>query len=192
MKEIEKAIKDSVSVKQKILEQEKLLTTTQSVIKLIVEGYRNGKKVLLCGNGGSASDAQHIAAELTGRFYFDRRPLDAEALTANTSHLTAVGNDYSFDEIYARLVEAKGKAGDILIGLSTSGNSSNVIAAIHKGNEIGMETVALTGESGGKLKNLAAFLLNVPSSDTPRIQEAHILLGHIICEQAEKQLFERK
>jgi D-sedoheptulose 7-phosphate isomerase len=192
MKEIQKAIKDSVSVKQKMLEQEQLLTATQNVVKLIVDGYRNGKKVLLCGNGGSASDAQHIAAELTGRFYFDREPLDAEALTANTSHLTAVGNDYSFDEIYARLVEAKGHPGDILIGLSTSGNSPNVVAAIQKGNEMGMETVALTGESGGKLKSLTAFLLNVPSSDTPRIQEGHILLAHIICEQVEKQLFERK
>lgn len=192
MKEVQKAIQDSVIVKQKILEQEQLLAETQKVIKLIVDGYRNGKKVLLCGNGGSASDAQHIAAELTGRFYFDRKPLDAEALTANTSHLTAVGNDYSFDEIYARLVEAKGHPGDILIGLSTSGNSPNVVAAIQKGNELGMKTVALTGESGGKLKSLAAFLLNVPSSDTPRIQEAHILLAHIICEQVEKQMFEKK
>ncbi len=192
MKEMQKAIQDSVIVKQKILEQEQLLAEIQKVIKLIVDGYRTGKKVLLCGNGGSASDAQHIAAELTGRFYFDRKPLDAEALTANTSHLTAVGNDYSFDEIYARLVEAKGHPGDILIGLSTSGNSPNVVAAIQKGNELGMKTVALTGESGGKLKSLATFLLNVPSSDTPRIQEAHILLAHIICEQVEKQLFERK
>lgn len=192
MKEIQKAIKDSVSVKQKILEQEQLLTEIQNIVKLIIDGYRNGKKVLLCGNGGSASDAQHIAAELTGRFYFDRKPLDAEALTANTSHLTAVGNDYSFDEIYARLVEAKGKQGDILIGLSTSGNSPNVVAAIQKGNEMGLNTVALTGEKGGKLKSLAAFLLNVPSSDTPRIQEAHILLAHIICEQVEKQMFEKK
>lgn len=192
MKEIQKAIKDSVSVKQKILEQEQLLTEIQNIVKLIIDGYRNGKKILLCGNGGSASDAQHIAAELTGRFYFDRKPLDAEALTANTSHLTAVGNDYSFDEIYARLVEAKGKQGDILIGLSTSGNSPNVVAAIQKGNEMGLNTVALTGEKGGKLKSLAAFLLNVPSSDTPRIQEAHILLAHIICEQVEKQMFEKK
>jgi len=189
MKEIEQAIVASVSVKQQLLKQKSLLSDLQEVINIILDGYQNGKKVLLCGNGGSAADAQHIAAELTGRFYFDREPLDAEALTANTSHLTAVGNDYSFDDIYSRLVEAKGKRGDVLIGLSTSGNSANIVSAIEKGNALGMTTVALTGKSGGQLKNIAGITLNVPSDDTPRIQEAHILLGHIICEQVEKIYF---
>jgi len=149
------------------------------------------KKVLFCGNGGSAADAQHIAAELSGRFYFDREPLFAEALHVNTSYLTAVANDYSYDEVFSRLVKAKGRAGDILIGISTSGNSKNVIKAIEVANEKGMITIGMTGKTGGKMKEICKYLINVPSTDTPRIQEAHIMIGHIICEIVEKVLFEK-
>jgi len=145
--------------------------------------------VLLCGNGGSAADAQHLAAELSGKFYLDRPPLFAEALHTNVSYITAVSNDYSFEEVYARLVRGEGQAGDVLIGISTSGNSKNVIKAIEKANEISMITVGMTGASGGEMKNLCRYLINVPSTDTPRIQESHILIGHIICEIVEKELF---
>ena len=143
------------------------------------------------GNGGSAADAQHIAAEFSGRFYIDREPLFSEALHVNTSYLTAVANDYSFDEVYARMVRAMGKKNDILIGLSTSGNSPNIIKACETANSLGMRTIAFTGESGGKLKEIANYLINVPSKDTPRIQESHIMIGHIICEIVEKTLYKK-
>ena len=187
--DIKNAIKNSLEVKQKILNNEVLLSQIFSVAKEIVEAFKKGKKVLFCGNGGSAADAQHIAAELSGRFYLDREPLFAEALHVNTSYLTAVANDYSFDEVFSRLVKAKGRKGDILVGISTSGNSINVIKAIEVANEIGMMTIGMTGESGGKMKDICKYLINVPSKDTPRIQEAHIMIGHIICEIVEKKLF---
>jgi len=152
----------------------------------------NDKKILICGNGGSAADAQHIAAELSGRFYFDREPLYAEALHVNSSYLTAVANDYSYDEVYARLVKAKGRKGDILIGLSTSGNSKNVIKAFEIANKIGMVTIGMTGKSGGKMKEFSNYLINVPSNNTARIQESHIMIGHIICEIVEKEIFNGK
>lgn len=182
-------LRESIDVKKKILDDEMLQTTIFDVSKAIIEAFKNDKKVLLCGNGGSAADAQHIAAELSGRFYKDRNPLFAEALHVNTSYLTAVANDYSYDEVYARLVKAKGRKGDILIGISTSGNSKNIIKAIEEAKNIGMITVGMTGQTGGKMKDLCAFLINVPSTDTPRIQEAHITIGHIICEIVEKELF---
>ncbi|HCL56745.1 MAG TPA: phosphoheptose isomerase, partial [Spirochaetia bacterium] len=153
---------------------------------------KSNKKILFCGNGGSAADAQHLAAEFSGRFYIDREPLDAEALHCNTSYLTAVANDYSYDEIYSRLVKAKGQKGDVLVGLSTSGNSKNIIKAIETANQIGMITVGFTGESGGKMKDICQYLINVPSNDTPRIQEAHMMIGHIICELVEKELFSKE
>ncbi len=186
---IESRIRESIEVKQKLLQDGDLLNRVQKVSEVLVETYRNGGKVLFCGNGGSAADAQHLAAEFTGRFYFDRPPLDAEALHVNTSYLTAVANDYHFDEIYARLVKAKGQKGDVLIAISTSGNSPNILKAIEAANTIGMITIGLTGETGGKMKPLCHHLLNVPSADTPRIQEAQILLGHIICEFVESTLF---
>jgi D-sedoheptulose 7-phosphate isomerase len=186
---IKKSLQDSINVKGLILQNEELIKTISKVAEEIINAFRNDKKVLLCGNGGSAADAQHIAAELSGRFYFDREPLFAEALHVNTSYITAVANDYSYDEVYARLVKAKGRKGDILIGLSTSGNSRNVIKAIEVANEIGMITVGMTGETGGKMRELCRYLINVPSRDTPRIQEAHITIGHIICEIVEKELF---
>lgn len=189
---IKQAILESIETKEKILQDESLLTIIEEVKDVCVSIFREGGQVLFCGNGGSAADAQHLAAEFSGRFYFDRKPLNAEALHVNSSYVTAVANDYSYDEIYARLVEAKGKTGDLLIGLSTSGNSGNVIKAFEKARSLEMKTVALTGRDGGKLKEMADFLLNVPSDDTPRIQEAHILIGHIICELVESDLFSQE
>lgn len=186
---IKRVIEDSIDVKKKILNDEKLLLLISEVAQEIIKAFKNDKKVLLCGNGGSAADAQHIAAELSGKFYFDRRPLFAEALHVNTSYLTAVSNDYSYDEVFSRLIEAKGRKGDILIGISTSGNSLNVIKAIIVANNIGMITVGLTGADGGKMKDICKYLITIPSNDTPRIQEAHIMIGHIICEIVEKELF---
>lgn len=186
---IEFRIKESIEAKQKLLSETKLIEDVQRVIDLIVNTYRNGGKVLFCGNGGSAADAQHLAAEFSGRFYFDRPPLDAEALHVNTSYLTAVANDYSFDEVFARLVRAKGKKGDVLIAISTSGNSPNILKAIAEASDIGMITVGFTGETGGKMKPLCQHLINVPSKDTPRIQEMQMLLGHIICEMVESAIF---
>jgi D-sedoheptulose 7-phosphate isomerase len=191
MNDIKKNISESIQVKQNILENPELLSKISQVSQEIINAFKNDKKVLFCGNGGSAADAQHIAAELSGRFYFDREPLFAEALHVNTSYLTAVANDYSYDEVFSRLVKAKGRAGDILIGISTSGNSKNVIKAIEVANEKGMITIGMTGKTGGKMKEICKYLINVPSTDTPRIQEAHIMIGHIICEIVEKVLFEK-
>lgn len=186
---INKSIQQSIEVKQKILADEILLKTMGEVAETCINAFCNGNKVLLCGNGGSAADAQHLAAEFSGRFYYDRPPLPAEALHANTSYLTAVANDYSFDEVYARLLRGTAKSGDILIGLSTSGNSKNVIRAFETARELGIITVGLTGETGGIMKDICDFLINVPSKDTPRIQESHIMIGHIICEIVEATLF---
>jgi len=189
MEEVISTINSSIDVKRQILKNKDLIITMLKVVEEMVKAFKNDKKVLLCGNGGSAADAQHIAAELSGKFYFDREPLFAEALHVNTSYLTAVANDYSYDEVYSRLVKAKGRKGDILIGISTSGNSENVVRAIKTANSIGMITVGMTGRTGGKIKDVCKYLINVPSDDTPRIQEAHIMIGHIICELVEKELF---
>jgi D-sedoheptulose 7-phosphate isomerase len=173
-----------------LAEDEKLLETIGDVGDAIVESYRNGGKLLLCGNGGSAADAQHIAAELVSRFQKERKALNAEALTVNTSTITAIGNDYSFDKIFSRQVEAKGRKGDVLVGISTSGNSPNVIRALEMGNELGMVTVGLTGgKDGVKIAEVSKFCVAVPSTDTPRIQEVHILIGHMICGYIEDKLF---
>ena len=189
MQHIKDIIKKSIDVKKLIISDYYLIKIISNVSDLITDCFKNGGKVLLCGNGGSAADAQHIAAEFSGRFYFDREPLFAEALHVNTSYLTAVANDYSFDEIYARLIRAMGKEHDILIAFSTSGNSTNIIKAVETANLLNMKTIAFTGESGGKLKEIANCLINVPSKDTPRIQESHIMIGHIICEIVEKNLY---
>ena len=186
---IEKSIKHSIDTKRKILKNKTLLKSVQVVADEMVSLFGHDGKVLFCGNGGSAADAQHLAAELSGRFYYDRPPLFAEALHVNTSYITAVANDYSYDEIYARLVKAKGRKGDMLFALSTSGNSKNILKAISIANDIGMITVGFTGDTGGAMKNECNYLINVPSNDTPRIQEAHILLGHIVCEIVESKLF---
>lgn len=189
MEQIKEIIQESIAVKQKLLENGPLLEQLQELAELVAGGYQNDQKVLFCGNGGSAADAQHIAAELSGRFYMDREPLYAEALHCNTSYLTAVANDYSYGEIYSRLVKGMGHKGDILFCISTSGNSENIVKAAEMGKEMGLFTVALTGESGGKLADICHYLLNVPSNDTPRIQECHILLGHILCQLVEGQMF---
>ncbi len=186
---IKAIIQSSIDLKTNVLNDPELLETLQKVVNQIVHCYENGGKVLFCGNGGSAADAQHLAAELSGRFYFDRHPLFAEALHVNSSYVTAVANDYGFDEVFARLVMAMGSKGDILIGLSTSGNSINILRAFSEANTLGMITVGFTGQDGGQLKEKCTYLLNVPSKDTPRIQETHITLGHIICELVEEKLF---
>jgi D-sedoheptulose 7-phosphate isomerase len=187
--EIKKIINASILVKQRVLADEDLLHTTAAVVKSIVQAFQQGHRVYFAGNGGSAADAQHLAAEFSGRFYTDRQALPAEALHCNTSYLTAVANDYSYDEIYARLIRGIGQSGDVLVGLSTSGNSANIVRAFEVAREKKIITVGFTGESGGKMKPLSDFLFNIPSSDTPRIQESHILLGHIVCELVEKEYF---
>ena len=189
---IKSKIQDSINLKTKLLQNTKVLTAVSGLVNDIITCYKNGGKVLWCGNGGSAADAQHLSAELTGRFYYDRPPLFSEALHVNTSYTTAVANDYSYDVIYSRLVKAMGKKGDILIGLSTSGNSTNIIKAIEEANSLGLITAAFTGESRGKIKAMPNYLVNIPSSDTPRIQECHMLLGHTICELVEMNLFPKK
>lgn len=187
---IKEKIQSSIDVKTLILSNTVLLETISKVADEIVNTYKqNDGKVLLCGNGGSAADAQHIAAELSGRFYTDREPLFAEALHVNSSYMTAVANDYSYDEVYSRMVKAAGRKGDVLIGISTSGNSSNVVKAIDEANKRGMITLGMTGEKGGKMKDLCKYIINIPSNDTPRIQESHILIGHILCEIVENKMF---
>jgi len=186
---IKNIISTSIVVKQQILEDADLLATIEKVIEIITQSFKNGNKVLFCGNGGSAADAQHLAAEFSGRFYKDRTALPAEALHCNTSYLTAVANDYSFDSIYSRIVEGIGNKGDVLVGLSTSGNSANIVKAFEAAGKKEMITVGFTGTTGGVLKAYSDYLLNVPSADTPRIQESHIMIGHIICQIVEENLF---
>jgi len=190
--DIKEAIRESIEIKKSILSDANLIQTITDVAELCTEAFCMGNKVLFCGNGGSAADAQHLAAELSGRFYYDRLPLPAEALHVNTSYLTAVANDYSFDEVYARLLRGIGQEGDVLIGISTSGNSTNIVRAFQIAHEMGIITVGLTGESGGKLGGLSDYLINVPSTDTPRIQESHIMIGHILCEVVESSLFPKE
>ena len=186
------AFEESVKTKQKIIQDTEILHKIELVISKIIECYKQNGKVLWCGNGGSAADAQHLAAELSGRFYYNRPPLYSEALHVNTSYLTAVANDYSYDEVFARLARAILQPKDILIGLSTSGHSNNVIQAFIEAKKKNAFTIAMTGESGGKLKNYADLLINVPSRDTPRIQEAHMMIGHTICQLVEASLFPQK
>lgn len=187
--QIQKAIQNSISVKQQILQDAELLDRVALTISQMVKTLKNGGKIHFCGNGGSAADAQHLAAELSGRFYFDREPLNAEALHCNTSYLTAVANDYGYDEVYARLLKGTAHNGDLLVALSTSGNSANILKTCKLASEMGVFVIGMTGASGGDLKKYSNILLNVPSSDTPRIQEAHIVLGHILCEHVEKEIF---
>jgi len=189
MQQIQQLIQASIDTKQRVLQNETLTTTVEAIILAIVRAFRNGNHVYFCGNGGSAADAQHLAAEFSGRFYKDRHALPAEALHFNTSYLTAVANDYSFDLIYARLIQGLGKKGDVLIGLSTSGNSKNIVQAFETARQKEMITMGFTGETGGDLKALSDYLVNIPSIDTPRIQECHLLLGHIICQMVEEIYF---
>lgn len=189
---IKSIIQSSIDLKNKVLNDPDLLKTVNAVVEQIINCYENGGKVLFCGNGGSAADAQHLAAELSGRFYFDRYPLFAEALHVNSSYVTAVANDYGYDEVFSRLVMAMGKKNDVLIGLSTSGNSVNINKAFAEAKALGMITVGFTGQTGGDLKDKCDYLINIPSIDTPRIQEVHIMIGHIICELVENKLFKNQ
>ena len=186
---IKQRILSSIEVKQAILQDQSFLNRIEQAVEIITACFKGGNKVFFCGNGGSAADAQHLAAEFSGRFYIDRAALPAEALHCNTSYVTAIGNDYSFDIIYARLIAGMAKKGDVLVGLSASGNSKNVVQAFEKALEIGVYTIGFTGETGGLMKDLSGILLNVPSNKTPRIQESHILIGHIICEFVEQNIF---
>jgi D-sedoheptulose 7-phosphate isomerase len=186
---IKEIITRSIEVKQQIAEDEHLLLQIQVAVEAVTAAFKNSNKVLFCGNGGSAADAQHLAAEFSGRFYKDRRALPSEALHCNTSYLTAVANDYSYDAVYSRIIEGTGNGGDVLIGLSTSGNSANVVKAFEAAKTKEMVTICFTGATGGTLKAWSDVLLNVPSTDTPRIQESHIMMGHIICQLVEENLF---
>jgi len=188
---IRKNIQNSIDLKSKLLEDQGIQSTIENVVTRIIKTYRNDGKVLFCGNGGSAADSQHLAAELSGRYYYDRPPLSSEALHVNTSYLTAVANDYSYDQIYARLIKAVGKEGDILIGLSTSGNSKNIVEAFKQAQALGVITIGFTGDGGGKMADYSDILLMIPSTDTPRIQECHLMIGHAICEIVELELFPR-
>lgn len=189
MNRIQESIEQSIAVKQQILTDAALMQRVAEAASLIEQSLRGGGKIHFCGNGGSAADAQHLAAELSGRFYFDRPPLNAEALHCNTSYLTAVGNDYGYDHVFSRLLRGTGRRGDVLVGISTSGNSRNILEAYRVAQELGIHIVSLTGQTGGKMRDCGGLLLNVPSTDTPRIQESHIMLGHIICELVETAMF---
>ncbi len=182
-------INQSIDVKRQITQNPKLIRTIEQAAQLMISAFKNGNKVLFCGNGGSAADAQHLAAELSGRFYFDRPPLPAEACHANSSFLTAIANDYSYNTVFSRYVKAFGKTGDIVIGLSTSGNSENIVEAFKIAKEMQITSIGFTGEEGAKMGQICDLLINIPSQDTPRIQESHITIGHIICEIIEKTLF---
>lgn len=187
--QISDILQRSIDTKQAILNDTILLGTISHVTQICTDCFKQGGKVLFCGNGGSAADAQHLAAEFSGRFYSDRDPLFSEALHVNTSYLTAVGNDYGYEYIYSRLIKAKGNKGDVLIGLSTSGNSENIIKAFEQAKSQGVICIGMTGTSGGQLNDKSDHIIKVPSSDTPRIQECHITIGHIICELVEKNIF---
>ena len=186
---IKNQVKLSFETKQAIYENEELLNDIEKVSKLCVELYKNNKKTILAGNGGSAADAQHIAAEMVGRYGFDRPSLPSLALTTDTSALTAIGNDYGYDKVFSRQLEGMGQDGDLFIGISTSGNSENIINAFNAAKEKNIITVALTGRDGGEMAKIADIALIVPSDSTPRIQESHILIGHIICDIIEKEIF---
>ena len=191
MTDISQLIQASIDTKKKLLEDQEILQTIKKVADVTANALQQGNKALFCGNGGSAADAQHIAAELSGRFYTDRDPLYAEALHVNTSFLTAVANDYSYDVVYSRMLKGCGRKGDVLFAISTSGNSKNIVNAIEEAKKQNMITVGMTGENGGKMREMCDYMLRVPSNDTPRIQESHILIGHIICQLIEEQLFSK-
>jgi D-sedoheptulose 7-phosphate isomerase len=189
MSKIKNIIQASIDVKQQVLQNEELISIIEKVVNVVVNAFQNSKHVYFCGNGGSAADAQHLAAEFSGRFYTDRKALPAEALHCNTSYLTAVANDYGYDVVYSRIIDGIGQEGDVLIGLSTSGNSKNIVNAFEKAREKKIITVGLTGSSGGAMKSCSEYLINIPSADTPRIQESHIMVGHIICQLVEEKYF---
>jgi len=181
--------KSSIKTKKDFLQDDLIVNNIKSVIEVVTAAFLQKNRIYFCGNGGSAADAQHLAAEFSGKFYLDRTPLPSEALHCNSSFLTAVANDYGYDNVYSRLLKGIGNKGDVLIGISTSGNSKNIINAFEYANENDITTISLTGENGGKIASLSKIAIRVPSNDTPRIQESHILIGHIICEIVETNLF---
>jgi D-sedoheptulose 7-phosphate isomerase len=190
MKEkIQAIISESLAVKSQVQQDQQLIGIVGDIVTLVVDRFREGKHLYFCGNGGSAADAQHLAAEFSGRFYINRDALPSEALHCNTSYLTAVANDFGYDLIYSRLIKGIGKPRDILVGMSTSGNSTNIVKAFETAREKGITTIGMTGEGGGRMKELSDHLIEIPSRNTPRIQEAHMLLGHIICQLVEAQFF---
>ena len=186
---VKSQVEASIQVKQAVLQDTELLKLVEKVSSVIIDAYKNGKKTLLAGNGGSAADAQHIAGELVARFYFDRPGLPSIALTTDSSVMTAIGNDYGYERLFARQVQALGNEGDVFIGISTSGNSPNIIKALEACKEKSIITIGLTGMNGGKMAQMCDFCIKVPSNETPRIQEVHILVGHIICCIVEEELF---
>lgn len=183
-------IQESIQVKQYVLTDPNMLSSISEMVNITVAALQNGNRLWFCGNGGSAADAQHLAAEFSGRFYKNRKALPAEALHCNTSYLTAVANDYSYDVIYSRLIEGITQPGDVLYGFSTSGNSTNICKAFESAKNLGVKTIGFTGTTGGLMKDLSDVLINIPSSVTPRIQEAHIMVGHILCELVETIYFD--
>ncbi|QGY43116.1 SIS domain-containing protein [Maribellus comscasis] len=189
MRKLQTSLSETGKIIKAIANDARLQETVHNVVNEVVRCFNTGKKVMLCGNGGSAADAQHLAAELSGRFYIDRHPLPAEALHVNPSYITAVANDYSFDKIYSRYVAGAGKEGDILIGLTTSGNSENIVQAFNAARENKIITIGFTGKNAGRITQLSDFLIQVPSTIIPRIQEMHLLIGHVICEVVEKEMF---
>lgn len=190
MDKIKSILEASIHTKQLILQDSGLLTAIQQAVDVMTDAFQQGRHVYFCGNGGSAADAQHLAAEFSGRFYSNRKALPSEALHTNTSYLTAVANDYGYDHVYSRMIDGIGKPGDVLVGISTSGNSINIVRALESAKKNKMKTIALTGAAGGKVANLADLSIKVPSDDTPRIQESHITIGHIICQLVEEKIFQ--
>jgi D-sedoheptulose 7-phosphate isomerase len=188
---IENYIQDSIATKTAILGNKEMITLIEKVANEIIAAYKNGKKVLIAGNGGSAADAQHIAGELVSKFYFDRPGLAAMALTVDTSILTAIGNDYGYEKSFSRQVQANGNEGDVFIGISTSGNSTNIIAALEEAKTKGIKTVGFVGNKDCQMDNLCDYIVKVPSAETPKIQESHIMIGHIICAIIEEKIFEK-
>ena len=186
---IKDQVEKSIDVKQRFLNDNELMALIKEVSFKIVEAYKNGNKTLIAGNGGSAADAQHIAGEFVSKFYFDRPGLASLALTTDTSIITAIGNDYGYEKLFSRQVQANGAKGDVFIGISTSGNSANVIEALKECKSKGIITVGFTGQNGGKMAELCDFCIKVPSNETPRVQEVHILVGHIICAVVEEAIF---
>ncbi|MDR0971034.1 MAG: D-sedoheptulose 7-phosphate isomerase [Bacteroidales bacterium] len=190
--DIKEIINQSIKTKQEVLNNNSIIEEIKNIVDVMVACFKNNNKVLWCGNGGSAADAQHLAAEFSGRFYYDRPALNSEALHCNTSFLTAIGNDYSYDIIFSRMIEAVGKKGDVLVGISTSGNSKNVVLALKEAKQRGLTTISFTGEGGGEMKNYSDYIISVPSKDTPRVQECQIMIGHIICQGVEEEMFPKK
>ena len=186
---IESQIRSSINAKTAVLNDRALMAQIAEISSVIIEAYKNNKKTLLAGNGGSAADAQHIAGELVARFHYDRPGLPSIAITTDSSIITAIGNDYGYERLFSRQVEALGNAGDVFIGISTSGNSPNIVKALEACKEKGITTIGFTGASGGKMAELCNYCIKVPSTETPRIQEVHILIGHIICYIVEEAMF---